>query len=64
LVVFVPGGGFSGGDKEDGQQTAAMKALNRGYADACVNYRLSGEARFPAAVNVKLVLDWLDAQLN
>ncbi|MDB5738998.1 MAG: hypothetical protein JWP16_38 [Alphaproteobacteria bacterium] len=55
LVVFVHGGGFGGGDTrhaagfEDFPGTLAALAA-QGYVVASVNYRLSGEARFPAAL--------------
>ncbi len=51
LVVFVHGGGWLGGDARTGGPVllGALVALAaRGYAVAAVNYRLSGEARFPA----------------
>ena len=46
LVIFVHGGGWSGGDKRDvGPKVVPL--LQRGFAVASVNYRLSGEAHFP-----------------
>lgn len=65
LVVFVHGGGFQGGDSRHAgtfedfpRELAALAA--RGYVVASVNYRLSGEARFPAAVqDVKAAIRWL-----
>lgn len=48
LVIFFHGGGFSGGDKDAvGPKVAPL--LRAGFAVASVNYRLSGEATFPAA---------------
>ncbi|TCK22223.1 alpha/beta hydrolase [Pseudonocardia endophytica] len=48
LVIFLHGGGFSGGDKSAvGPKVAPL--LRAGLAVASVNYRLSGEATFPAA---------------
>lgn len=53
LVLFLHGGGMEGGTSrfalglEDLPVTLASLAA-RGYAVASVNYRLSGEARFPA----------------
>jgi acetyl esterase/lipase len=65
LVVFVHGGGFNGGDTrhaagfEDFPGTLAALAA-QGYVVASVNYRLSGEARFPAALlDVKAAIRWL-----
>jgi acetyl esterase/lipase len=65
LVVFVHGGGWNGGDArhtgtfEDFPATLAALAA-RGYVVASVNYRLSEEARFPAALqDVKAAIRWL-----
>ena len=58
---LVPGGGFFIGDKS-GQIGPMLEGLERGYALACLSYRLSGEARFPAAVNdVKAAIRFLRA---
>ncbi len=48
LVVFVHGGGFAGGDKR-AAEPKVPGLLQAGYAVASIDYRLSGEARFPAA---------------
>jgi len=63
LVVFVHGGGFISGDKSMDRQIGNVAAvLAAGYAVASVNYRLSGEARFPAAVqDVKAAVRFLRA---
>ena len=62
VVVAIHGGGFLSGDKADGQITPVLEALKRGYAVVGVNYRLSDEARFPAAINdVKAAVRWLRA---
>jgi acetyl esterase/lipase len=65
LVVFVHGGGWNGGDTRhaasfpDFPRVLAGLAA-RGYVVASVSYRLSGEARFPAAVqDVKAAIRWL-----
>lgn len=44
------GGGFAFGDKRDDHMNAYLKALGWGWAAVSVEYRLSGEAIFPAAV--------------
>lgn len=60
LVVVVHGDDFAGGDKRDVLSVPTL--LNRGLAVASVNYRLTGEARFPAAVqDVKAAVRWLRA---
>lgn len=64
LVIFVHGGAFSGGDKAmEGGNVAAV--LAKGYAAASLNYRLSGEAIFPAAVqDVKAAVRFLRANAS
>ena len=61
LVIFVHGGGFSGGDKGAvGSKVGPLLAA--GYAVASVNYRLSGQAGFPAAPrDVKAAVRFLRA---
>jgi acetyl esterase/lipase len=63
LVVRIHGGGFSSGDKAGEETgTAANAILAKGYALASVNYRLSGQALFPAGVqDVKAAVRWLRA---
>ena len=63
LVIRIHGGGFSSGDKGGEESGTAAKAiLAKGYALASVNYRLSGEALFPAgAKDVKAAVRWLRA---
>ncbi len=61
LVVFVHGGAFMMGDKSMDIAHIA-DVLDAGYAAAGVNYRLSGEALFPAAVqDVKAAVRYLRA---
>ena len=50
VVVHLHGGGFGMGDKRDDHMDTYLKGLAHGYAIASVEYRLSGEAIFPAAV--------------
>lgn len=51
LIVFIHGGGFRSGNKRGGNAKPVVRAaLDRGYAAASIDYRLSGEATFPAAV--------------
>lgn len=61
LIIFIHGGGFMMGDN-----TMAAAELDpmiaAGYAVASLNYRLSGEALFPAPVeDVKAAVRWLRA---
>lgn len=48
LIIWVHGGGWKGGSKDRINRCVGM--LEHGYAIASVEYRLSGEAIFPAAV--------------
>lgn len=59
LVIYIHGGAFKGGDKAMGG-SKVQPLLDAGYAVASVNYRLSGEAIFPAgAQDVKAAVRWL-----
>lgn len=49
LVIWIHGGGWQGGSKNGGGP-GVFQLLQRGYAVASVEYRLSGEAIFPAAI--------------
>jgi acetyl esterase/lipase len=67
LVIYLHGGGWQGGHTrhsgafEDWPGVLASIAA-RGYVVASVEYRLSGEAPFPAAVqDVKAAIRWLRA---
>ncbi len=64
LVIFIHGGGFSGGDKRDvGPKVAPL--LQHGFAVASIDYRLSGEAHFPAAAqDVKAAVRYLRAHAS
>jgi acetyl esterase/lipase len=62
LVLLVHGGGWASGERSNMAPLAARLAA-RGYAAATVSYRLSGQARYPAAIDdVKDALDWLRMQ--
>ena len=50
LVVLIHGGGWRKGDRS-GERTKALWLANRGYAAASIDYRLSGAAPFPAAID-------------
>lgn len=61
LIIHIHGGGFAQGKKSQNID-AILKSLNRGYAVASVDYRLSGEATFPAAVHdIKGAIKYLRA---
>ncbi len=63
VVVWIHGGGWVSGDKGQFNTTQLYKELTaRGYAVVSINYRLSGEAKFPAQIyDVKAALRWLRA---
>lgn len=61
-VVLIHGGGWRSGDK---YQTASMAIAlaNAGYVAVCVEYRLSLEAKYPAAVyDIKAAIRWARGQ--
>jgi acetyl esterase/lipase len=51
VILAIHGGGFAGGDKNNVEVNPEMNGLTHGYAVVSVNYRLSGEAVFPAAIH-------------
>ena len=62
VIVAIHGGAFMGGDKADIQLNPMLKGLERGYAVVSLNYRMSGEAKFPALVqDVKAAIRWVRA---
>jgi acetyl esterase/lipase len=62
VILSIHGGAFMGGDKRDIQIFPMLEGLKRGFAVVAVNYRLSGEAKFPALVHdVKAAVRWLRA---
>jgi len=62
IIIAIHGGGFRYGDKADSQLVPMIEGLERGYAVASINYRLSDEARWPAAINdVKAAIRFLRA---
>lgn len=62
LVILVHGGGFAFGDKQMSIVQNMFNLTNAGYAVATVNYRLSGEASYPAAIaDVKAAVRFLRA---
>ncbi|EAQ78680.1 alpha/beta hydrolase [Blastopirellula marina] len=59
LVIWIHGGGWMGGSKAG---CPARRLTSEGYAVASVEYRLSGEAIFPAQIeDCKAAVRWLRA---
>jgi acetyl esterase/lipase len=62
VILALHGGAFMGCDKADMQVLPMLTGLKRGYAVVSANYRMSGEAKFPALVwDVKAVVRWIRA---
>ncbi len=62
VIVSIHGGAFMMGDKADGQLKPMLEGLKRGFAVVSINYRMSGEAIFPALVlDVKAAIRWIKA---
>jgi len=70
FVIYVHGGGWQGGHtRQSGAFESWPKVLAslaaRGYVVASIEYRLSGEARFPAAEqDVKAAIRWMRSQAS
>ena len=63
-IVFIHGGSWEHGRKED-YRPWALHFASRGYVVASVQYRLSGEAPFPAAVHdVKAAVRYMRAKAD
>ena len=62
-IVFIHGGGWRAGDKRAGYfLDGALDYASKGYVTVSVNYRLTGEAPFPACVeDVRCAVRWLRA---
>jgi pectinesterase len=59
VVILVHGGGWRSGDKSH-QIPMAQQVAARGYVTAAVEYRLSPEAKYPAAVHdLKAAVRWM-----
>ena len=62
-IVWVHGGGWRGGSKNGIGRSAPI--LSSGYGLVSVEYRLSGEALFPAAIaDVKAAMRWVRANAS
>lgn len=63
VILSIHGGAFMGGDKRDIQLMPMLEATKCGYAVVSINYRMSGEATFPALVHdVKAAIRWVRAK--
>ncbi len=63
-VILIHGGGWRSGDKSQ-TGSMAIALANAGYVAVCVEYRLSLEAKFPAAVyDIKSAIRWMRANSN
>ena len=62
VIMAIHGGAFAFGDKSDEQICPELNGIERGYAVVAVNYRLSGEAKFPKAIHdLKAAIRWIRA---
>ena len=62
FILYLHGGAFAIGDKRDIYVLNILKCIERGYALVSANYRLSGEAVFPAGIqDVKAAIRWVRA---
>jgi acetyl esterase/lipase len=60
VIVSIHGGAFMGCDKADMQVIPMLEGLKKGFAVVAINYRMSGEARFPALVHdAKAAVRWV-----
>ncbi len=51
VIATIHGGAWMFGDKADDFNYSFLEGLKRGYAVACINYRLSSEAHFPSQIH-------------
>ena len=62
VVIFIHGGGWTGGSKGDNQLVPFIEGVHRGYAVVSLNYRLLPHVRYPENLfDIKLALRWLAA---
>jgi acetyl esterase/lipase len=65
VILNIHGGGWIGGDKAYKQVLSMLEGLKRGYAVVAINYRLSGEAIWPAQINdCKAAIRWVRANAD
>jgi acetyl esterase/lipase len=51
VLATIHGGAWMFGDKSEDMNLPFLEGLKHGYAVACINYRLSGEAHFPCQIH-------------
>jgi acetyl esterase/lipase len=62
VIVYFHGGAFRFGDKDDSAVEPMLRGLKKGYSVVSAQYRLSGEALFPAMVyDAKTVIRFVRA---
>lgn len=62
VIIAIHGGAFKMGSKTGGDLAPMLEGVNHGYAVVTVNYRLSDEAVFPAAISdVKAAIRFIKA---
>lgn len=60
LIIYIHGGAWEFGDKNDGHEDDWKGLVNEGYALASINYRLIDEANYPESLlDCKRALDYL-----
>jgi acetyl esterase/lipase len=62
VVIWIHGGGWQSGDKNLNNNSFQLRYARNGYVVASLNYRLSGEAIYPAQIHdCKAAIRWLRA---
>jgi acetyl esterase/lipase len=65
VIIWIHGGAFMYCDKADDQLVPSLEGLKRGYAVVSINYRLSGEAKYPALLqDAKAAVRWVRANAH
>ncbi|MGL6168864.1 MAG: alpha/beta hydrolase fold domain-containing protein, partial [Fusobacteriaceae bacterium] len=65
VIIGVHGGGFKLGSKDDGMNAALIESVKHGYALVLINYSLSGEKKFPGAIeDLKSAIRFVKSNAN